>query len=132
MTTIDYSPTLSQDLLNPLPRITEEFKKIREQETEIRLKKEALLKEINDHHFYGNIKDSFSDNGVKISKRNLPKKYQFSDVVNQLETKLKEQKNLEIEDEIAVEEKRGFTWAITLDKLIYKKKSHALKSVLTN
>ena len=51
MKTIDYSPTLSQDLLNPLPRITEEFKKIRQQETEIRLKKEALLKEINDHHF---------------------------------------------------------------------------------
>ena len=116
MTTIDYSPTLSQDLLNPLARITEEFKKIREQETEIRRKKEALLKEINDHHFYGNIQDSFSGNGVKISKRNLPKKYQFSDVVNQLETKLKEQKNLEIEDEIAVEEKRGFTWAITLEK----------------
>lgn len=116
MTTIDYSPTLSQELLNPLARITEEFKKIREQETEIRRKKEALLKEINDHHFYGNIKDSYSENGVKISKRNLPKKYQFSDVVNQLETKLKQQKNLEIEDDIAIEEKRGFTWAITLDK----------------
>ena len=99
-----------------MPRITEEFKKIRQQETEIRFKKEALLKEINDHHFYGNIKDSYSENGVKISKRNLPKKYQFSDVVNQLETKLKEQKNLEIEDEIAIEEKRGFTWAITLEK----------------
>ena len=116
MTTSDYSPTLSQDLLNPLARITQEFKSIREDENYIRIKKEALLKEINDHHFYGNIQDSLSGNGVKISKRNLPKKYQFSDVVNQLETKLKEQKNLEIEDEIAVEEKRGFTWAITLDK----------------
>jgi len=116
MTTSNYTPTLSQDLLNPLPRITEEFKKIRQQETEIRLKKEALLKEINDHHFYGNIKDSYSENGIRIAKRNLPKKYQFSDVVNQLETKLKEQKTLEIEDEIAVEEKRGFTWAITLEK----------------
>ena len=40
----------------------------------------------------------------------------WHDVVNQLETKLKEQKNLEIEDEIAIEEKRGFTWAITLEK----------------
>ena len=116
MTSSDYIPSLSEDLLNPLPRITEEFKKIRQQEKEIRLKKEALLKEINDHHFYGNIKDSYSENGIKISKRNLPKKYQFSDVVNQLETKLNEQKNLEIEDEIAVEEKRGFTWAITLEK----------------
>ena len=116
MTTIDYSPTLSQDLLNPLARITEEFKKIREQETAIRRKKEALLKEINDHHFYGNIQDSFTGNGVKISKSNLPKKYKFSDVVNQLETKLNEKKNIEIEDEIAVEEKRGFTWAITLEK----------------
>tara|TARA_R100001463_G_scaffold19502_1_gene47944 strand:- start:24 stop:374 length:351 start_codon:yes stop_codon:yes gene_type:complete len=116
MTTSNYTPSLSQDLLNPLARITEEFKSIREDEKYIRIKKEALLKEINDHHFYGNIQDSFSGNGVKISKRNLPKKYKFSDVVNQLETKLKEQKNLEIEDEIAVEEKRGFTWAITLDK----------------
>jgi len=116
MTTIDYSPTLSQDLLNPLARITEEFKKIREQETEIRLKKEALLKEINDHHFYGNIQDSFTGNGVTISKRNLPKKYQFSDVVTELETKLDKRKELEIEDEIAIREKRGFTWAITLDK----------------
>jgi hypothetical protein len=116
MTTIDYSPTLSQDLLNPLPRITEEFKKIRQLETEIRLKKEALLKEINDHHFYGNIQDSFTGNGVKISKRNLPVRYQFSDVVDQLEEKLKEQKTLEIEDEIAIKEKRGFTWAITLEK----------------
>jgi len=114
--TTDYTPSLSQDLLNPLARITEEFKAIREDEKYIRIKKEALLKEINDHHYYGNIQDSFSENGVKISKRNLPKKYQYSDVVNQLETKLKEQKNLEIEDEIAVEEKRGFTWAITLEK----------------
>jgi len=122
MTTSNYTPSLSQDLLNPLARITEEFKSIREDEKYIRIKKEALLKEINDHHFYGNIQDSFSGNGVKISKRNLPKKYQFSDVVNQLETKLNEQKNLEIEDEIAVEEKRGFTWAITLEKWRQKKR----------
>jgi len=116
MTTSDYSPTLSQDLLNPLARITQEFKSIREDENYIRIKKEALLKEINDHHFYGNIQDSFSGNGVKISKRNLPVRYEFSDVVSELQTKLNKRKELEIEDEIAVKEKRGFTWAITLEK----------------
>ena len=116
MTTSDYTPSLSQDLLNPLARITEEFKSIREDEKYIRIKKEALLKEINDHHFYGNIQDSFSGNGVKISKRNLPVRYEFSDVVSELQTKLNKRKELEIEDEIAVKEKRGFTWAITLEK----------------
>tara|TARA_B100001094_G_scaffold208142_1_gene202029 strand:- start:12032 stop:12379 length:348 start_codon:yes stop_codon:yes gene_type:complete len=114
--TTEYTPSLSQDLLNPLARITEEFKSIREDEKYIRIKKEALLKEINDHHFYGNIKDSYSENGIKISKKNLPKRYQFSEVVIELETKLNKQKELEIEDEIAVREKRGFTWAITLEK----------------
>ena len=116
MTNIDYSPQNSKESLNSLAQIAKAFKEIKETENEIRIKKMNLLEEINDHHHYGTIDSNYAGFGIKIAKRNLPKKYQFSDVVNQLETKLKEQKNLEIEDEIAVEEKRGFTWAITLEK----------------
>lgn len=116
MTTIDYSPQNSKESLNSLAHIAKTFKEIRETENEIRIKRMNLLEEINDHHYYGTIDSNYSGFGITIAKRNLPVKYQFSEVVDQLEKKLKEQKTLEIEDEIAIKEKRGFTWAITLDK----------------
>ena len=116
MTTIDYSPQNTKNSLNSLADIAKAFKEIRETENEIRIKRMNLLEEINDHHYYGTIDSNYAGFGIKIAKRNLPVRYEFSDVVSELQTKLNKRKELEIEDEIAVKEKRGFTWAITLEK----------------
>jgi len=114
--TTNYHPSVSEDLLNPIERIIFEFKKIKEQEEHIKNRKELLKEELNAHHYYGNIENDFAQDGIKVTRRKLPVRYEFSDLVDQLEQDVKKRKKIEIEDEIAIASPVSYTWAITLEK----------------
>tara|TARA_R100000742_G_C4278658_1_gene101774 strand:+ start:3114 stop:3464 length:351 start_codon:yes stop_codon:yes gene_type:complete len=116
MTTSNYSPVCSEDLLNPLSRIMDELKKLKEKKDQMSLWEEQLKEELEAHHFYGNIKDDYSKNGIKVSRRKKPVRYDFSEMVGQLEQEVKKRKKMEIEDEIAIARPLSYTWAVAFEQ----------------
>lgn len=112
----DLEPTLSEDLLNPLERITAEFKDIKKKEAAIQVRKLVLLSDLNDHYYYGNIKNEHLSNGVKIKRKRLPTKYVYSETVKNLEAELKKRKEIERDDNIVniANESKKYTWAVSI------------------
>ena len=112
MTPSDYHPSVSEDLLNPLSRIMYELKKIKEQEEQIKCRKELLKEELNAHRYYGNIKNEFEDEGIKVIRTKVRRTYEFSEMVLQLRQEVKKREAIEIEDEIAIASPVSYTWQV--------------------
>ena len=112
MTPSDYHPSVSEDLLNPLSRIMYELKKIKEQEEQIKCRKELLKEELNAHRYYGNIKNEFESEGIKVIRTKVRRTYEFSEMVLQLRQEVKKREAIEIEDEIAIPSPVSYTWQV--------------------
>jgi len=112
MTPSDYHPSVSEDLLNPLSRIMYELKKIKEQEEQIKCRKELLKEELNAHRYYGNIKNEFESEGIKVIRTKVRRTYEFSEMVLQLRQEVKKREAIEIEDEIAIASPVSYTWQV--------------------
>lgn len=103
-------------LMNPVSRVFSEIRKLKQEINERNAQLYLLKREVDEHYEQGNIKEKHSEEGVTVSRKSLPKKYIFSEVVTNLERDLKKKKQDEIDDDIAVEQPTGFTWQFTLKK----------------
>ena len=102
--------------MNPVPRIFQEIRQTKQEIKQLNDRLSLLKREVDEHYEQGNIKEKHSEEGVTVSRKSLPKKYIFSEVVTNLERDLKKKKQDEIDDDIAVEQPTGFTWQFTLIK----------------
>ena len=112
-----HHPRHSEDLLNSLPRILTEIRRIKADIAAKENQIEELKLDLEDHRYYGNIKDNkYSFEGVTVTRKKNPSKYKFTDKVSELKEKLKLRKELEIEDDIATELPRTYSWEVRVSK----------------
>ena len=72
--------------------------------------------EIDEHYEKGNIKEKHSEEGVTVTRKKCPQRYEFSEMVDQLKVELNKRKEMEIQDDIAIAKPTNYTWEIRLAK----------------
>ena len=103
-------------LMNPLPRVFQEIKKLKEEINERNARLYLLKEEIDEHYEKGNIKEKHSEEGVTVTRKKCPQRYEFSEMVDQLKVELNKRKEMEIQDDIAIAKPTNYTWEIRLAK----------------
>ena len=64
-------------LMNPLPRVFQEIKKLKEEINERNARLYLLKEEIDEHYEKGNIKEKHSEEGVTVTRKKCPQRYEF-------------------------------------------------------
>ena len=103
-------------LMNPLPRVFQEIKQTKQEIKQLNDRLDLLKEEIDEHYKQGNIKEKHSEEGVTVTRKKCPQRYEFSEMVEQLKVQLNKRKEMEIEDDIAIAKPTNYTWEIRLAK----------------